>query len=243
MRFAEHLRGEHLVDLETVSAPNVRRLGEPSDILGIAPEQEPRRPAVPHPPMHLVFAWILQQIGVTVPAVMLIPAIHMRRMKRHTHLFHPILRSNADRKPLLQTVTNNRVGQLLCPQVDSHPGMLVLDHGEHFVPEPGHLISLQTGLAMHPELEPVQFGEPIEEPANREFVVRGKIVRVDAIDQAGDTLADTVRRTGDPAALHTAAIDMVPNSGRNIDAPGMRNFDHPCECRRVARLFFGRNSN
>ena len=69
----------------------MRAFGKPPRILRIAPQQHPRRAAVPQPPVHLVALRIAQQVRIAVAAVELVLPVDVRGMERQAHLLHPVL--------------------------------------------------------------------------------------------------------------------------------------------------------
>ena len=99
------------------------------------------------------------------------------------------------------------------------------------------LFLLEAGFVVHAELDGVDFGEDFEEAAEGGFVVGGEVVRGDAPDEAGYAFARILRRAGNAAALHAAAIDVVPYAGGHLDAALVRQADQALKRRGVARLF------
>ena len=111
-----------------------------------------------------------------MPSVVLIAPIHVRRMERHAHLFHPVFGGDANPKSLLKTVLDNRIWKLLGSEIDPHVGMLQPDHGKDFMPEAGHLIPLESRFAVHPELQPIEFRKNVQELIDRIMNQAGEII-------------------------------------------------------------------
>ena len=89
-----------------------------------------------------------------------------------------------------------------------------------------HLVALEAGFVVHAELDAVDLGEHFEEAAQRGLGVGGEVVGGDAPDQAGDALAGVLGRAGNAAALHAAAVDVVPDAGGDLDAALVGHADH-----------------
>ena len=104
------------------------------------------------------------------------------------------------------------------------------------MPEGLDLPGLEAGFVVHAELDGVDFREDFEEAAQRGLGVGREILRGDAPHQAGHALAGILRRAGNAAALHAAAIDVVPDAGGDFDAALVRQADHGLKRRGVARL-------
>ncbi len=121
--------------------------------------------------------------------------------------------------------------------------MLLLDGNKHVVPEGLHLFVLQPGFVVHPELDGIDFREHLEEFVQRGFGVGRKIVRRHAPYQAGNPLTCVFGGARNTAALHSTAIDVIPDAGSHLDAALVRDADHGLECGRIVRLLLRRDSH
>ena len=114
--------------------------------------------------------------------------------------------------------------------------MGALDIGEDVVPEGLDLVLAQSALIVHAELNRIDGGEDFEKAAQRGLRVRREIFGGDAPHQSRRALAGVLRRAWNAAALHAAAIDVVPDAGGDFDAALVRQADHGLEGRGVAGL-------
>ena len=163
LRMHRHLRRQHRFDLEPLPAVQMRALGKPPHIFRVAPQQKLRRPPVPDLPMHLVLLGILQQVRILMTPIMLVAAIDMPRMKRHTQLLGPVLSRDPKPDTRIDRLLYNRIGKTLGPKI--HPDITVgiLDRLEHAAPEIKQhlLVPRQTRLPVHPKLQGIQVGNDL----------------------------------------------------------------------------------
>ena len=138
--------------------------------------------------------------------------------------------------PRFEGVVDDFVGQALGAQVEAQIGMGLFDIGEDVVPEGLDLVGLESGFVVHAELDGVDFREDFEEAAQRGLGVGREVVGGDAPDEAGHAFAGILRGAGNAAALHAAAIDVVPDAGGDFDAALVRQADQGLKRGGVARL-------
>src|SRR4051812_40549237 len=92
---------------------------------------------------------------------------------------------------------------------------------------------------MHPKLNGIEFWEDLKKSPERGLCVSRQVIGCHAPDQAGHSLTCFGRCTRYAAALHTAPIDVIPDSCGNLDPTFVGDDDHFLEGCRVFRLSFG----
>ena len=233
-----HFRCQRLVDVEAVAVVEMRALDEAPDVVGIAPERDAIRAAVPQAPEDRSALRVAQQIGVAVAAVMLVLRMDVGGVEGQPHLLHPILGAEADLDALLQSQVDEVVGELLDPGVEPQAGSVGHDDVVDAGPEGVHLRGDQAGFVVHPELEGVDVGHAPEQLGQR----RDRVVHQVLLSQTGDPPTEGVVGLGHAAGLHAAAIDMVPDAEGEIQPTCVCHRDEAVERVEAARLHFRREA-
>ena len=138
--------------------------------------------------------------------------------------------------PRFEGVVDDLVGEALGAQVEAQIGVGLFDVGEDVVPEGLDLVVLQSGFVVHAELDGVDFREDFEEAAQGRFGVWREVFGGDSPDESRHALSGILRGAGNAAALHAAAIDVVPNACGDFDAAFVGQADQGSKGGRVAFL-------
>jgi len=104
------------------------------------------------------------------------------------------------------------------------------------MPEGGGLRAGETRLPVHPELDAIDPGKHLDKLCQGGIVIGDQVLGGDARDEVLDPFSGRPRCARDPAALHLASVDMVPDADCHADAPRVGDLNHTLEGRGVFRL-------
>src|SRR3954453_23230967 len=96
---------------------------------------------------------------------------------------------------------------------------------------------------MHSELDRVEFWKGLEKTLQRRLCIRGQVVGRYAPNQPGHSFAGIRRGSRNAPALHTTAMDVIPNARCDFNTSLVSDGQHLLESRRILRLLLGRYSH
>ena len=194
--------------------------------------------------MHLVVLRVAQHVGVAVAAVELVLRVDVRRMKRQAHLLHPILGGDAERHARLHGALDDRIRQALGAQIEAQVRALVC-----FIIWNTSRQKPSCSLFFRPDSSCMRNwmassgGTELHELRQGRLGVGHEILRRHAPHQAGVGLLGGFVGAGNAAALHAAAVDVVPDADRELQPAVVRHLDQPVERGEVALLLLGRDAH